>query len=76
MRLSRWASPCFYRSIFDVVGDMKQDEALTGTRKHLRSHLKPDLLIIDDMGIKRLPPKSGEHLFEIIMRRYELAPPS
>ena len=24
------------------------------------------------MGIKHLPPKSGEHLFEIIMRRYEL----
>ena len=24
------------------------------------------------MGIKRLPPNSGEQLFEIIMRRYEL----
>ena len=24
------------------------------------------------MGVKQLPPKSGEHLFEIIMRRHEL----
>ena len=24
------------------------------------------------MGIKRLPPKSGEYLFEIVIRRYEL----
>jgi DNA replication protein DnaC len=34
-------------------------------------YLKPDLLIIDDMGLKILPQKSGEILLEIIMRRYE-----
>ena len=38
----------------------------------MKRYLKSDLLIIDDMGIKQLPPKSGEYLFEIIMRRYEL----
>ena len=37
-------------------------------------YLKPDLLIIDDMGIKQLPRRSGEYLFEIIMRRYETRP--
>ena len=37
----------------------------------LNKYLKPDLLIIDDMGLKVLPPKSGEILLEIIMRRYE-----
>ncbi len=30
-----------------------------------------DPLIIDDMGMKQLPKRSGEYLFEIIMRRYE-----
>ena len=30
------------------------------------------LLILDDMGMKRLPKLSGEYLFEIIMRRHEL----
>ena len=29
------------------------------------------LLIEDDMGMKNLPKRSGEYLFEIIMRRYE-----
>ena len=29
------------------------------------------MLIIDDMGLKILPAKSGEILLEIIMRRYE-----
>src|SRR4051812_301271 len=37
----------------------------------LARYLKPDLLIIDDMGLKTLPPKAGEILLEIIVRRYE-----
>jgi DNA replication protein DnaC len=59
-----------YRSIFDVVRDFLHDEALTED-KVLAKYLKPDLLIIDDMGMKQLPKRSGEYLFEIIMRRYE-----
>jgi DNA replication protein DnaC len=61
----------FYRSIFDVVRDLLEEEELPATPKALSRYLKPDLLIIDDMGLKQLPKKSGEHLFEIIMRRYE-----
>ncbi|RPJ39039.1 MAG: AAA family ATPase [Planctomycetaceae bacterium] len=60
-----------YRSIFDVVRDFLEDEAFAGQNKVLLRYLKPDLLIIDDMGIKQLPRHSGECLFEIIMRRYE-----
>jgi DNA replication protein DnaC len=60
-----------YRSIFDVVRDFLHDEALGGEEKILAKYLKPDLLIIDDMGMKQLPKRSGEYLFEIIMRRYE-----
>ena len=60
-----------YRSIFDVVRDFLHDEALGGEDKVLSRYLKPDLLIIDDMGMKQLPKRSGEYLFEIIMRRYE-----
>jgi len=60
-----------YRSIFDVVRDFLQDEAFAGQDKVLARYLKPDLLIIDDMGMKQLPKHSGEYLFEIIMRRYE-----
>jgi DNA replication protein DnaC len=60
-----------YRSIFDVVRDFLHDEALGVEDKILNKYLKPDLLIIDDMGMKQLPKRSGEYLFEIIMRRYE-----
>jgi DNA replication protein DnaC len=60
-----------YNSIFDVVRDFLHDEALGSENKILSKYLKPDLLIIDDMGMKQLPKRSGEYLFEIIMRRYE-----
>jgi len=60
-----------FRSIFDVVRDFLHDEALGGEEKVLTRYLKPDLVIIDDMGMKQLPKRSGEYLFEIIMRRYE-----
>jgi DNA replication protein DnaC len=60
-----------YRSVFDVVRDFLHDEALLAEDKVLSRYLRPDLLIIDDMGMKQLPKRSGEYLFEIIMRRYE-----
>jgi DNA replication protein DnaC len=60
-----------YRSIFDAIRDFLHDEALGGEEKIMARYLKPDLLIIDDMGMKQLPKRSGEYLFEIVMRRYE-----
>lgn len=60
-----------YRSIFDVVRDFLHDEALEGQERILNKYLRPDLLIVDDMGMKNLARRSGEFLFEIIMRRYE-----
>ncbi len=59
-----------YRSIFDVVRDFLHEEALSDD-KVLSKYLKPELLIVDDMGMKQLPKRSGEYLFEIIMRRHE-----
>ncbi len=62
-----------YRSIFDTVVELgaHADQPLRH-RKTLKAYLACDLLVIDDMGIKHLPPASAEHLFEIIMRRHEL----
>jgi len=61
-----------YRSIFDAVRDFLHDEAFAGHDRVMTRYLKPDLLILDDMGLKQLPKRSGEYLFEIIMRRHEL----
>jgi DNA replication protein DnaC len=63
-----------YRSIFDLVRDFFHEDNIGEEDRLLAKYLKPDLLIVDDMGMKQLPKKSGECLFEIIMRRYELRP--
>lgn len=60
-----------YRSIFDLVRELLSQETQLGEGRLLKKYLKPDLLIIDDMGLKILPQKSGEILLELIMRRYE-----
>ncbi len=60
-----------YRSVFDVVRELLADDAVRGSDRVVAKYLKPELLIIDDMGLKVLPKQSGEYLFEIIMRRYE-----
>ena len=70
--LIRGGHTVYYRSIFDCVRDFLHDEAFEGHDRILNRYLKPDVLILDDMGMKHLPKKSGEFLFEIIMRRHEL----
>ena len=34
-------------------------------------YLKPDLLILDELGFKKLPRYSADDFFEVIARRYE-----
>jgi DNA replication protein DnaC len=70
--LIKMGKTVLYRSIFDVVAELMEDDLMIRHKKIMTRYLKCDLLIIDDMGIKQLPPKSGEYLFEIVMRRYEV----
>ena len=50
------------------------DAQLAGTRKaYLRHVTTVPLLILDDLGMKRLPHTAAEDLLEIVMRRYERA---
>src|SRR5437016_845277 len=60
-----------YRSIFDMVRELQAEASPAELDRRLARYLKPDLLIVDDMGLKSLPAKSGEILLEIILRRYE-----
>jgi DNA replication protein DnaC len=60
-----------YRSIFDLARDFLEEQDAGQQDRMLARYLKPDLLLIDDMGMKQLPRRSGEYLLEIIMRRHE-----
>jgi DNA replication protein DnaC len=60
-----------YCSVFDLVRDLQAEESAAEARRTLRRFLKPDLLAIDDFGMKHFPPKSAETLLEIIVRRHQ-----
>jgi DNA replication protein DnaC len=50
------------------------DATIDGTRKDLLADLTTvPLLIIDDLGMRKLPHTAAEDLLELVMRRYERA---
>lgn len=58
-------------SAFDLAGDLAEAEA-TGTRRDLIHELTTiDLLVIEDLGMKKLPDTAAEDLLEVFVRRYE-----
>jgi DNA replication protein DnaC len=62
-----------YREAHALLEELA-DETLDGNRKqHMELLTTVPLLIIDDLGMKRLPLTAAEELLEIIMRRYERA---
>ncbi len=60
-----------YRSIFDLVRELAQEELLAVDEGVLAKYLDSDLVVIDDMGMKQLPKRSGEFLLEVVMRRHQ-----
>jgi DNA replication protein DnaC len=62
-----------YREAHGLLEELA-DAQLAGTRKDYVRHVTTvPLLIIDDLGMKRLPHTAAEDLLEIVMRRYERA---
>lgn len=39
--------------------------------KRMATYLRPDLLVVDDFGLKPLPPRGSEDLYDVINERYE-----
>ena len=62
-----------YREAHTLLEELA-DATLDGTRKtYLVDLAAVPLLIIDDLGMRKLPHTAAEDLLEIIMRRYERA---
>ncbi len=62
-----------YRETHVLLNNIAE-AALDGTRKqHMDMLATVPLLIIDDLGMRKLPPTAAEDLLEIVMRRYERA---
>jgi DNA replication protein DnaC len=62
-----------YRETHTLINDIAE-AALDGNRKHqMELFSTVPLLVIDDLGMRKLPATAAEDLLEIVMRRYERA---
>jgi len=59
-----------YRETHTLLSDIAE-ATLDGTRKEQMELLSTVPLLIDDLGMRKLPPTAAEELLEIVMRRYE-----
>jgi DNA replication protein DnaC len=62
-----------YRETHTLLAELAE-ASIDGTRKqHIESLVTVPLLIIDDLGMRKLSLTAAEELLEVIMRRYERA---
>jgi DNA replication protein DnaC len=62
-----------YRETYVLLEEIA-DATLDGTRKELMAHHgSVSLLIVDDLGMRKLPASAAEDLLELIMRRHQRA---
>jgi DNA replication protein DnaC len=60
-----------FSSISELLHNLNASKADNSYYQKLNYYLMPDLLILDELGFKKLPSYSVDDFFEIISRRYE-----
>jgi DNA replication protein DnaC len=60
-----------YRDANDFIGGILEAREMGNWRKHRADLIGADLLVVDDLFLRRLPEGAGDELADIIMSRYE-----
>lgn len=60
-----------YTTADQLLHQLQAGRADGSTEKRLRGYLAPDLLVIDDFGLKPMPPSGPVDLYDVISGRYE-----
>jgi DNA replication protein DnaC len=60
-----------YRSAFDLLEDIAEASATGERRSYIAEMTRIPLLIIEDLGLRKVSPAAAEDLLEILHRRYQ-----
>jgi DNA replication protein DnaC len=63
----------YFREAHTLIEELMDATLDERRKKHMADLERVELLIIDDLGMRKLPPTAAEDLLEIVMRRYERA---
>ena len=61
----------FYREAHVLIDDIHQARKLGEIRKYRATLKAADLVVIDDLFLRKLPPNAGDEFADVIMSRYE-----
>ena len=61
----------FYREAHVLIDDIHQARELGELRKYRATLKAADLVVIDDLFLRKLPANAGDELADVIMSRYE-----
>ncbi|MEK7850752.1 MAG: IS21-like element helper ATPase IstB [Deltaproteobacteria bacterium] len=64
-------SKVYFTSVAEMLQSLNASRADNSYYQRVAFYLAPDLLILDELGFKKLPGYSADDFFEIISKRYE-----
>lgn len=60
-----------FTTVWKMINQLQQSRADYTYQKRIKTYLKPDLLILDELGYRSMAEKTVEDFFEIVSSRYE-----
>ena len=60
-----------FTTVWDMINQLQQSRADYSYQKKIQSYLKPDLLILDELGYRSMADSTVEDFYEIVSKRYE-----
>jgi DNA replication protein DnaC len=60
-----------FTTVWDMIAQLQQSRADFSYHKRIQSYLKPDMLILDELGYRSMADATVEDFFEIVSKRYE-----
>lgn len=60
-----------FTTVWDMINTLQGSRADYSYQRKIQAYLKPDLLILDELGYRSMAESTVEDFFEIVSRRYE-----
>lgn len=60
-----------FTTVWEMINQLQQSRADYSYHRKIKTYLKPDLLILDELGYRSMADKTVEDFFEIVSGRYE-----